>query len=409
MLRRSDWNVIFGPPGTGKTTACMNEISKLLDEGISPSSIGYIAFTKKAATEARVRAASKFGFKKDDMPYFRTIHSLCFMQLGILPQQMIQKSHYRQLGDMLGIEIGGSKMNEDVYSMSMPVGDRLLFLDNLSRITKTSLEDIYDSVVDDDFNLEELILVSKSLKKYKEKMRLLDFTDLLELYEDHGIIPKLHTLIVDEAQDLSKLQWQVVHRVASNSDYVFAAGDDDQAIYRWAGASVEDFIKLEGNKKVLDQSYRVPQEVHKVATDLLSYIKNRVVKIFKPSQTKGEVHHHFSVDDIDMSKGTWLCLARNSFLLREYERVCEINGWEYDRIGFKEDSGRIPRILISTIHGVKGGEADHVAIMTDMASRSYKYMERYPDDEHRVFYVALTRAKQSIHIIQPKGRIYYEI
>ena len=68
-----------------------------------------------------------------------------------------------------------------------------------------------------------------------------------------------------------------------------------------------------------------------------------------------------------------------------------------------------PRILINTIHGVKGGEADHVAIMTDMAARSHRYMEMFPDDEHRVFYVALTRAKESIHIISPNSRLFYEI
>lgn len=407
MEHRSDWNVIFGPPGTGKTTACMNQINNLIQDGINPQDIGYIAFTKKAATEARVRAANKFGFKKDDMPYFRTIHSLCFMQLGILPQQMMQRTHYRDLGDILGIDIAGNKLNEDVYNMHAPVGDRLLFLDNLARISNTSLKDIYESSVDDDISLDELILISESLYKYKNKFKLYDFTDLLEMFVERGTIPKLHTLIVDEAQDLSNLQWQVVHRIASNAEYVYAAGDDDQAIYRWAGASVEDFIKLKGNKTILDQSYRVPEEAHKLATGILKNIKNRVVKMFKPASLRGEVHYHFSVDDIDMSKGSWLCLARNAFLLKEYERVCEVNSWDYQRITKELD--HIPRILISTIHGVKGGEADHVAIMTDMASRSYKYMERCPDDEHRVFYVALTRAKQSIHIIQPKGRIYYEI
>ena len=398
MKSRSDWNIIFGPPGTGKTTACMNHIANLLQDDVDPIRIGYIAFTKKAANEARMRAARDFNFHKDDMPYFRTIHSLCFMQLGIIPSNMMQPNHYRDLGDILGIEVGGNKLNEEIYSLSAPVGDRLLFLDNLARISESSIEDIYDTVVDDDISIDELTLVSTSLKKYKDKFKLLDFTDLLEMFIDHGVCPKLHTLIVDEAQDLSKLQWRVVHTLAEHADNVYAAGDDDQAIYRWAGASVENFIELQGNKQVLNQSYRVPQEAHKLAKEVLSNIKNRVVKMFNPSEIKGEIYYHFSVDDIDMSQGTWLLLARNSFLLKEYERVVKMNGYEDDE-----------RITISTIHGVKGSEAEHVAIMTDMAYRSYKYMERYPDDEHRVFYVALTRAKVSIHIIQPKSRIYYEI
>ena len=68
-----------------------------------------------------------------------------------------------------------------------------------------------------------------------------------------------------------------------------------------------------------------------------------------------------------------------------------------------------PRIRINTIHGVKGAEADHVAIITDLATRSWRYMEMFPDDEHRVFYVAITRAKSGINIIQPQSRMFYEI
>ena len=65
MKSRSDWNIIFGPPGTGKTTACMNHIANLLQDDVDPIRIGYIAFTKKAANEARMRAARDFNFHKD--------------------------------------------------------------------------------------------------------------------------------------------------------------------------------------------------------------------------------------------------------------------------------------------------------------------------------------------------------
>jgi len=98
MKSRSDWNIIFGPPGTGKTTTGMKFIEDKLSNNIPPTEIGYLAFTRKAAFEARTRAEDKFGFTKDDMPYFRTIHSLCFMQLGIKPSMMMQKSHYKELG-----------------------------------------------------------------------------------------------------------------------------------------------------------------------------------------------------------------------------------------------------------------------------------------------------------------------
>ena len=60
-----------------------------------------------------------------------------------------------------------------------------------------------------------------------------------------------------------------------------------------------------------------------------------------------------------------------------------------------------PRIKISTIHGAKGSEADNVVVLTDIGQKSWLQMQKDPDDEIRVFYVALTRVKENLHIVQP--------
>ena len=74
-----------------------------------------------------------------------------------------------------------------------------------------------------------------------------------------------------------------------------------------------------------------------------------------------------------------------------------------------EDLTREPRIKISTVHGVKGGEADHVLLLTDVAPRTYREMHTLPDDEIRVFYVAVTRARKSLHIVQPNTNMHFEL
>ena len=485
----SNWNIIFGPPGTGKTTYGIKFIETLLSKGTDPGSIGFITFTRKASIEARTRAQEKFSLTDDDLNNFRTIHSLCFRQLGIRPAALMQKQHWIELGEILGIEVTGmGSMNDEAYATSMPMGDRLFFLDNLARITRRTLREVFEQTVDDDLSYDQLIIASKSLLEYKQKHELLDFTDILDKWIKIGTVPKLDALFVDEAQDLSKMQWEVVHKLSKDIPLKYAAGDDDQAIYRWAGAAVEEFINLTGTKKVLSHSYRLPKAVHSIATDILHNIGYRQEKEFTHNGTEGYVEYHYSVDDLDLSEGTWLLLARNTYLLRDYERVCELNGYPYESpqrkplesaalraikdwvklcngetcygkqiknvrrfhgFSFKVDDERIytlsdlpvpegpwfevftkispnlreyflaarrqgeslntPRININTIHGVKGGEADHVAIITDMASRSYRYMEMFPDDEHRVFYVAATRAKSGLNIIQPQSRLFYEI
>jgi superfamily I DNA/RNA helicase len=67
------------------------------------------------------------------------------------------------------------------------------------------------------------------------------------------------------------------------------------------------------------------------------------------------------------------------------------------------------RIKISTIHGAKGGEADSVVVLTDVAKRVFDAMQSNIDNEARVFYVAVTRAKQNLYIVQPRTNLYYDV
>jgi hypothetical protein len=66
-----------------------------------------------------------------------------------------------------------------------------------------------------------------------------------------------------------------------------------------------------------------------------------------------------------------------------------------------------PRVTIQTIHGVKGGEADNVLVLDGMSWRTYQGFERNPDDEHRVFYVAATRARENLFIVRTHERNTY--
>jgi DNA helicase-2/ATP-dependent DNA helicase PcrA len=67
-----------------------------------------------------------------------------------------------------------------------------------------------------------------------------------------------------------------------------------------------------------------------------------------------------------------------------------------------------PRIRLSTIHAAKGGEATNVVLLTDITTRVYKTYQQNPDDENRVFYVGLTRAKENLYLIEPQQRAAFK-
>jgi len=74
-LSESKYFRIFGPPGTGKTTRLLNEIDDLIMQGVQPNKIGFFAFTRKAANEAKDRAITRFGLDHEDLVHFRTLQT----------------------------------------------------------------------------------------------------------------------------------------------------------------------------------------------------------------------------------------------------------------------------------------------------------------------------------------------
>ncbi len=112
-----------------------------------------------------------------------------------------------------------------------------------------------------DIERDTLYLIDKELSRYKKERYMKDFTDLLLEFIEKDMAPEFDVLFIDEAQDLSYLQWQMVRTIWKKSKKTYIAGDDDQAIFQWAGADIDHFIALKEEVdeiKVLEQSYRIP-------------------------------------------------------------------------------------------------------------------------------------------------------
>lgn len=792
--------ILLGPPGTGKTTSLLNILDEELGRGVPPDRIGYVSFTRKAADEAATRAMSRFSLQRQDLPWFRTLHSLCFRQLGLRREEVLEGSRTREFASYARVRLTG-RYSEDGTLTGFEIGDRILFMENLARIRGIPLREQYELDADD-LPWREVERVAKALTLFKKEHALLDYTDMLALFVAMDAPPKLEVLLVDECfppdtpvlvgldgswltignivesgytgpvvswhpekgtvisrvtghkkvlrekkmvrlkfcltdpvrgskpgaqivvctedhrimsngkwiaakdlrpgdsvlmetaqqrvasyqhhhkigvegkqkladlhegnkksignkvpgsrtrflkrkggngtglskheqlfaekmeaagipvqpyvnvlvgmgrtngypphykldfyfekgmiaieidgashnneeqkardrkkeeklqelgytvvrftnrevqvmtpqelvarlrpqclvdgyilavedysldsshvydiqvedthcyfahgllvhncQDLSKLQWDVVWLLARYARRVVCAGDDDQAIYRWAGADVETMISLPGDARVLNQSWRCPPAIQSLAGGIIGRVAHRRPKEWAAREGVGTVDRAVSVGALDLSGDDVLILARNEYILREqvepelrrrgiiYERrghsslplrmMAAVTDWERlrrgeeldvttvreileqmsagrgvkrgqkklpgkgdeDRLTMKElrqqgillteapwfealdrlppedvnyvraalaAGGRVrerPRVRLSTIHGAKGGEAQHVVLSREIAARTHREMELSPEDEMRVWYVGVTRARERLTIL----------
>jgi len=322
--------IVLGPPGTGKTTTLLNKVDDYLKE-TDPDKIGYFAFTQKAAYHARDEAIKKFNLTEDDLPYFRTLHSLAFRKLGIKKDQVMQSRHYKDLGKKLGFPVTYAEHQED-HGIFTSDSEYLQII-QLAQLRNITPEQQYNKKEHtQDLELDKLHIIHNELKRYKKEYNLIDFNDMILNFIKSDLSPKFDVIFIDEAQDLSLMQWDMTKTIWNKSEDTFIAGDDDQAIFKWAGADVDSFIALQDQmiNLPLIQSHRIPIKVHQLAMGIINRIKHRIDKTWHPKTNEGSLHRHFDIDSVDMSSGEWLVLARTKHMLKEIEDTLYRKGLYYE-------------------------------------------------------------------------------
>lgn len=457
-------HLIASCAGAGKTTKLIETVEEELARGVPKDKIAFVSFTQEGAYVGRARAINKFGGSPENYPYFRTLHSIAYHELGLSRASVMTPNKYRLFGEKMGMRFWGH-VSQDNHTDD----DSYLAYDAIRRNNPKLAPELLK-----DLDKDKLRFVLQCYKKFKEVNMLLDFTDFLDTIVKTNRTLPVEVAIIDEAQDLTTLQWKAVWTLFKECKRIYIAGDASQQIFGWAGSDEEYFLGLKPTVPpvVLNYTHRCPASVTRYANKVLALIKHKVIEEMESREEEGETRLVNSLDEVNLDpSSTYLFLARNNCflddvevflrkraqvytrsgkvsinrrtveLIKQYEEVRKgkreivpgseleklLKGavnldepWfdafnlEPDLIDYYRDlfahnvgSPDASRIRVSSIHAVKGAEADTVVLLPDLTSKSYTNLLRHPDAELRVLYTAVTRARQKLIIVAPQSNKHF--
>ncbi len=288
--------MVLAGPGSGKTTVIVGRVRHLVEnQGVSPSNILVITFTRAAAREMEERYLACEMEQNGGRVSFGTFHSVFFR---------ILKLAYRYDGSNIAREEQQMQfIREEMGRLSLDVEDEGEFIRSiLSEISMVkgemlSLEHYYAK------NCSEEIFkqLYESYQREMGRRGLLDFDDMLvmcyRLFRERKDIlaawqKKYRYILIDEFQDINRIQYEVVRMMALPENNLFIVGDDDQSIYRFRGAKPELMLGFpkdypQSERVLLDINYRSTPQIVEAAGRLIVHNRTRFPKAIRTVRRPG--------------------------------------------------------------------------------------------------------------------------
>ncbi|MDO4522326.1 MAG: ATP-dependent helicase [Eubacteriales bacterium] len=295
VMHREGPALVLAGPGSGKTTVITARTRYLIEEcGVSPSEILVVTFTRAAATQMQQRFLNMMKLSQSPVR-FGTFHSVFF--------EILRYAYHYTAANILGEDKKYAILRELIQPMDLEIEDEAEFLHALIQEISTvkseqiELEYYYSSTASEDV-FRKIFL---GYTEVTERQNLLDYDDLMvytwELLTQRkdileGWQRRFRYILIDEFQDINRLQYQIISLLAKPQDNLFIVGDDDQSIYRFRGARPELMLHFkkaypQAVQILLDQNFRCPQNVTDAATKVIGRNVTRFSKRIRAVKPKG--------------------------------------------------------------------------------------------------------------------------
>ena len=306
--------LVLAGAGSGKTRVLVHRIVwQIQVNAVSPQSILAVTFTNKAANEMRGRIETLLDNSASSM-WIGTFHSIAHRLLRRHAEQAGLKKNFQVLDSndqqrLIKRLLTDLKIDEK----ELPAKEIQWFI-NAQKDVGLRCKDLLETT---DNNARRFLRIYREYEIHCEQSNSVDFAELLlrvyELLRDNETLlsqyqERFSQIHVDEFQDTNHIQYMWLTLLSPNRDNMFIVGDDDQAIYGWRGAKIENIYKFQQHYPKhqiikLEQNYRSTSTILRAANKIIANNQGRIGKSLWTQMTEGEkISVYAAYDEVDEAK-----------------------------------------------------------------------------------------------------------
>ncbi len=322
--------MVLAGPGSGKTRVITYRIlNMVINNNINAKSILAISFTKASAMEMKNRALSLSNDTRLNGVNYGTFHSVFFRILRFFEKYELdcildeKNKKFAIKGTLKNLNVEDAEDDDTILSV----------INEISYVKNELMDKM-------DFNSEilskdEFNKTYTMYEEYKENINKIDFDDMLIktyylLKNNKRILDRIRNvyryILVDEFQDINKVQFEVIKLISNPNNNIFVVGDEDQSIYGFRGSRPDFLLEFEqyfknSKKYVLDINYRSKKSITHIANKLIKNNKNRYEKIIKCDREENGIVKYIKTEDAE---------EEAKFIAKNILNKCEDNCVNYD-------------------------------------------------------------------------------